>query len=57
MKYMLDTNICIYAIKKDPDAVVDKLNKCRSKGVCISTLTLAELQLGVEKSARPEKKR
>ncbi len=55
MKYMLDTNICIYAIKKDPGAVVDKLNKCRCKGVCISTLTLAELQLGVEKSARPEK--
>lgn len=55
MKYMLDTNICIYTIKKAPDTVVDKLNQCRSKGVCISALTLAELQLGVEKSARPEK--
>ncbi len=53
--YMLDTNICIYAIKKRPAEVLDRLKKNLEKGLCISAITLAELEHGVKKSANPEK--
>ena len=55
MKYMLDTNICIYAIKKKPESVLERLHKELKSGICISVVTLAELQLGVEKSQFPER--
>ncbi len=53
--YMLDTNICIYAIKKRSAEVLDRLKKNLEKGLCISAITLAELEHGVKKSAYPEK--
>lgn len=55
MTYMLDTNICIYAIKNKPEQVLEKLKQNLSNGICISAITLAELQHGVEKSMNPEK--
>ncbi len=55
MTYMLDTNICIYAIKNKPEQVLEKLKQNLSNGICISAITLAELQHGVEKSINPEK--
>lgn len=55
MTYMLDTNICIYAIKKKPVEVLERLKKNLEKGLCISAITLAELEHGVKKSAYPEK--
>lgn len=55
MTYMLDTNICIYAIKNKPEQVLQRLKANLSKGICISAITLAELEHGVEKSAYPEK--
>lgn len=55
MMYMLDTNICIYAMKKKPEQVLQRLQENYKKGVCISAITLAELEHGVEKSARPER--
>ncbi len=55
MTYMLDTNICIYSIKKKPPQVLRRLKKHLGKGLCISAITLAELEHGVEKSASPEK--
>ena len=53
--YMLDTNICIYAIKNKPDFVLQRLKSNLQHGLCISAITLAELQHGVEKSVYPEK--
>jgi tRNA(fMet)-specific endonuclease VapC len=50
MKFMLDTNICIYAIKKKPAGVFRKLQDNLSKGLCISSITLAELAYGVAKA-------
>ena len=50
MKYMLDTNICIYAIKRDPIAVFHHLQQCLPGEVCISAVTYAELVHGIEKS-------
>ena len=55
MKYMLDTNICIYAIKNKPESVLKRLKNNLDSGLCISAITLAELEHGVEKSANPEK--
>ena len=55
MTYMLDTNICIYAIKNKPEGVLEKLRKNMDSGICISAITLAELEHGVAKSAYPER--
>jgi len=44
--YMLDTNICIYIIKKKTENVLSKLKQNRKKGLYISTITLAELEYG-----------
>ena len=55
MKYMLDTNICIYAIKNKPATVSQRLQEHSELGLCISTITLAELTHGVYKSINKEK--
>ena len=57
MKYMLDTNICIYAIKHKPEKVIRKLRETDPRDVCVSSVTYAELVHGVEKSASVEKNR
>ena len=44
--YMLDTNICIYIIKKKTKNVLNKLNQNRKKGLFVSSITLAELEFG-----------
>ena len=41
MTYMLDTNICIYAMKNKPENVLQRLKKELNSGVCISSITLA----------------
>lgn len=55
--YLLDTNICIFAIKKRPEIVLKKLKEKISDGIYISSLTVAELEFGVENSKRIEKNR
>ena len=55
MRYILDTNICIYIIKKKPAQVVEKFKDLPLGSVGISTITLAELAFGVKKSAQAEK--
>ena len=57
MRYMLDTNICIYVIKHKPEKVLRKLQTIHPEDVCISSVTYAELVCGVEKSAAVEKNR
>lgn len=57
MKYMLDTNICIYAIKHKPESVFFHLQNIEPEDMCISSVTYAELVYGVEKSRSPEKNR
>jgi tRNA(fMet)-specific endonuclease VapC len=52
LRYMLDTNICIYVIKKHPAQLRDRFNSSADQ-LCISVITLAELIYGAEKSARP----
>ena len=57
MKYMLDTNICIYAIKNKPESVIRKVLAQTPEDLCISVITYAELMHGVEKSQAVEKNR
>ena len=51
LQYMLDTNICIYVIKNRPVGLREQFNRLAEQ-ICISTITLAELYYGVEKSSR-----
>ena len=57
MRYMLDTNICIYAIKHKPEQVFIRLQEHDPIDICISSVTYAELVHGVEKSKAIEKNR
>ncbi len=54
---MLDTNIIIYAKNKNPDGVLEKLMHYSPSDLCISVITMAELEYGACKSSRPEKNR
>jgi tRNA(fMet)-specific endonuclease VapC len=53
LKYMLDTNIVIYVIKRRPIEVLKVFNQHAGQ-MCISSITLAELLHGAEKSERVE---
>ena len=53
LKFMLDTNIVIYVIKRRPIEVLATFNKYVGQ-MCISSITLAELLHGVEKSTQSE---
>ncbi len=54
LKYMLDTNIIIYAIKNRPSKL-KALFKRNSGQMCISAVTFGELVYGAEKSAQTER--
>lgn len=54
MKYMLDTNMCIYAQKQNA-SVLAKIKNNREQGLVISSITLAELEYGVRASAATDK--
>ena len=54
MKYMLDTNTCIYIIKRKPQDVIKRFKKIEISQVGISSITLSELLYGVSKSSKPE---
>jgi tRNA(fMet)-specific endonuclease VapC len=54
LKYMLDTNIAIYVIKRRPVNLLDVFNQHAGQ-MCISSITLAELLHGVEKSSIPDR--
>lgn len=55
MKYMLDTNMCIYIIKKHSDHVLKKFKRFHVGDIFISSITLAELMYGVYKSLHQQK--
>lgn len=57
MRFMLDTNICIYIIKKKPLKVLERLRTLNVTDVAISSITLSELEYGVAKSSQPEQNR
>lgn len=54
MRYLLDTNICIYIIKRKPEQVFRRFQRQRPGDIGISAITYSELCYGVANSARPE---
>jgi len=50
MRYLLDTNICIYLIKQHSTEILERFRQYPPQDVSITTITLFELQYGVEKS-------
>ncbi len=50
MKLLLDTNICIYLIKRQPVTVLERFRAYRAGDIGISSITLSELRFGVAKS-------
>lgn len=52
--WLLDTNICIYLIRQKPRRLLDRLRGVDIRAVSVSSISVAELQYGVAKSARPE---
>jgi tRNA(fMet)-specific endonuclease VapC len=53
MKYLLDTNICVYIIRGKSAKVLQELSSHPVTDVAVSAITVAELQFGVEKSSQP----
>lgn len=54
MKFMLDTNTCIYIIKRKPHKVIERFKQTEISQIGISAITLSELLYGVSKSSKPE---
>ncbi len=52
MRYLLDTNICIYLIKQQSTRVMDRFRSYSVGEIGISSITVSELWYGVEKSKR-----
>jgi tRNA(fMet)-specific endonuclease VapC len=56
-RFMLDTDISSYIMKRSSAPVLDRLRETAVAEVCVSVITKAELLYGVELSPRPEKDR
>ena len=54
MKYMLDTNICIGLIRQKPQKLIRRLTRCAPGEVGVSSITIAELAFGANKSTQVE---
>lgn len=55
MPWLLDTNTCIYIIKRKPASVFEKFQTITPGQIALSVITLAELEYGARKSAAVEK--
>ena len=57
MKYLLDTNICIYIINKKVPPLLKRLQTFHPGQMGISAITVAELEFGIHRSSKPERNR
>jgi len=55
MKYLLDTSICIYLIKKKPASVLERFTTQIVGDIGLSSISVAELEYGVQNSQLQEK--
>ncbi|MBI5920229.1 MAG: type II toxin-antitoxin system VapC family toxin [Betaproteobacteria bacterium] len=56
-RYMLDTNMCIYLMKNQPESVARRFAQCYVGDVVMSAITLAELEYGLAASPNPKRER
>ena len=54
MKYLIDTNICIYIIKRKPPEVIARFIDLDIGDIAISSVSTSELYYGASKSQRVE---
>ncbi|MGA8147208.1 MAG: type II toxin-antitoxin system VapC family toxin [Gallionellaceae bacterium] len=55
VRFLLDTNICIYIAKYNPPAVRERFERLTTEELAMSAITLGELRYGAEKSQSPRK--
>ena len=55
MRHLLDTNTCIYIIKRSPEQVMLRFKRLRVGDVGVAAITVCELQYGVSNSSQPER--
>ncbi|KVQ39901.1 twitching motility protein PilT [Burkholderia cepacia] len=56
-RYMLDTNMCIYLMKHQPEQVAKRFAQCYTGDVVMSAITYAELEYGVAACANAVRER
>ncbi|KVP92850.1 twitching motility protein PilT [Burkholderia ubonensis] len=56
-RYMLDTNMCIYLMKNQPEQVAKRFARYYVGDVVMSAITYAELEYGVAVCANPDRER
>lgn len=54
-RYMLDTNMCIYLMKNQPESVARRFDACFVGDIVMSAITLAELEFGVSVCSDPNR--
>ncbi|NQU40210.1 MAG: type II toxin-antitoxin system VapC family toxin [Lentisphaerae bacterium] len=57
MRFMLDTNTCVELIRERDDRILRRMKRRSPDALCVSSVTLSELEYGAAKSANPEKNR
>jgi tRNA(fMet)-specific endonuclease VapC len=54
MRYLLDTNVCVDYLTGRYPRVTRRIQQAEPDDVCVSSVAVAELRYGAEKSARPQ---
>ena len=54
---MLDTNIIVYILNSRPEKIRKRFTRYSPEDICISSVTLAELEYGICNSSRPDQNR
>jgi tRNA(fMet)-specific endonuclease VapC len=57
MRFMLDTNTCIFLIRRKHPQLLQRIVKCTLGDLGVSAITRAEMEYGVAKSSHVEKNR
>ncbi|MBI3930245.1 MAG: type II toxin-antitoxin system VapC family toxin [Armatimonadetes bacterium] len=55
MTHLLDSNICIYLVKRKPPELLERFRRLAPGDIGVSSITVAELQYGVHKSQHRER--
>lgn len=54
MRYLLDTNIIIFILKNRFESIRSRIENAGIDNVCVSSLTVAEMEFGAAKSQNPD---
>lgn len=52
MKYLLDTNVCVDYLNRRYPSVVERIQGSSPEDLCLSSIVVAELRYGADRSAR-----